>query len=1289
MADLHRTFVSKSFLRSVWGLEYEAFKGSSEEAALLERLRIWAARKDLKETSAEAAFIEEFFHRTWGYEQSGQSGSKEGVFTLWPKFPIAGAGEKGGVGSADLAVGLFRNDEKNPIAQVLCEFKDIRSDLDMPQKRKGNNRSPVRQCLDYLSYARRGMDPSDPILPTWGIVADMNEFRLYWFDKGHHQFLRFTIHAQDLFKGQSLIAENEAARFDRFLFRKVFHREMLVSSAGRSALAVLIGQQRFKDRALENTFYGEYRAFRERLYQVLLEKNGEETPRYPGSHGRLVRLAQKILDRCIFIFFCEDMGQALAFPPKLLQQFLIDRSKDAYFDPDGTTIWQDLLRLFWAMNEGKAFGGKAINQFNGGLFAKDEALEKLYVPNNVFCQQMQGANEASLYASKETLLFLCASYNYASDLAQSNGKVAFDRDPSKSLGLYTLGRIFEQSITELEILEAEADQRPSVNKLSKRKRDGVYYTPEWVVERIVDETLGPLLAELKRECGWPKVGDPSVKEIDAYAARLKSLTVVDPACGSGAFLITVLRYLLEAWHEVNGLRRQIVKMTESGGDDAALIADILRANVYGVDINPASVELAQLALWLHTARGDKPLSALDRHIREGNSLIDSNFFLGQPALLAYDADEKERVNSFDWEKQFPEVFARGGFDAVVSNPPYVKLQNFRTAHPDMAAYLRDGRPGRGFKPYASTQTGNFDLYLPFIEKGISLLRNQGRLGYIAPSVWTTNEYGEGLRTLIAAGRHLDRWIDFKAYQVFEEGTTYTALQFFTKAPNEVIHVVEAPTGDIPNEPWSDPIRALAYGRQVFGERWLLLTGKERTLVDRLYKRCRRLDDPIYTTNIFVGIQTSADAIYHLKRKGPGRYVCQPDGKPKPLPYEVVIEDTLMKPIVSGAEAKRYVEPKTDTFLLFPYQVCGNGVRLIDEKTMRKSYPYAWTYLKSYEKLLRGRESGKMDDDANWWGYNYPKNLDKQEIVKLIVPRLVADLGSSVDGNGSIYLDNVDVGGISVAEGVDPFFIAGILNSATANFVFKRISKPFRGGYLSANKQFVAPLPIPPATPIEREEVAARAKALQSAHTNRRNILAKIEQRLSSVRSRAKPDTWLFPKLSSKRDLIAASPARLDTEKKREWAEQRYELELSAALDLITVRLRPGATMSAAFVDGELSFLIDGVPMIEHIYVNDAEGEFINAQWKVLAATFNITENTDGQKLASALRKLAATDNPAVVQQVISLAAKLSSIEADIFTKEGEMNALIDRLYGLWEADIKIVRNGCHANGPDFQGFTTR
>lgn len=138
MADLFGSFISRAFLRSVWALEYEAFEGSKEEASLEDRIRRWSARKDLRETSAEAAFIEEFFRDTWGYEQTGQAGSESGTFTLWPKFPIAGAGAKGGVGAADLAIGIFRDGDPSPIPQVFCEFKDIRSDLNAPQKRKGN-----------------------------------------------------------------------------------------------------------------------------------------------------------------------------------------------------------------------------------------------------------------------------------------------------------------------------------------------------------------------------------------------------------------------------------------------------------------------------------------------------------------------------------------------------------------------------------------------------------------------------------------------------------------------------------------------------------------------------------------------------------------------------------------------------------------------------------------------------------------------------------------------------------------------------------------------------------------------------------------------------------------------------------------------------------------------------------------------------------------------------------------------------------------------------------------------
>jgi len=392
----------------------------------------------------------------------------------------------------------------------------------------------------------------------------------------------------------------------------------------------------------------------------------------------------------------------------------------------------------------------------------------------------------------------------------------------------------------------------------------------------------------------------------------------------------------------------------------------------------------------------------------------------------------------------------------------------------------------------------------------------------------------------------------------------------------------------------------------------------------------------------------------------------------------------MKPLISGAEAKRYVEPITDTYLLFPYEIESDGVSLISAERMEASYPKAWAYLTSYRDDLRLREAKRNRDgnvteapfdDDQWYRFGRHQNLDKQEIIKLVVPRLVARLGCSVDRTGSVYLDNVDVGGIVIAESEDPFFIAGILNSPVCNFVFRRISKPFRGSYLSANKQFIAPLPIAPASNEERAFVSTKARVLQAHHTARRDTLEKIARRLSTARTRNKPETWLFPELKSKRDLIADAPTRLDADKRREWAEQQYNFDLSARYNAISTRIIPGSSLSAAFKDGELSILVDGVPVIDHVFVDAVEGEFVLAQWKVIASTFAITEKTGGKKLANALRKLVVPDNPALVQQIIALEAELSDLEAKIEREEAEMNTVVNNLYGLTEAGARMIENG--------------
>ena len=1263
----HNSFLNPTFLRSVWADDYIAFKNTAAEATLLERLQNWAARPDVGETSAEAAFVGAFFRDTWGYVGPGQ-GAAGDSHTMVQQFTIPGTGAGGGPGRADLALGYLTG--TGDVPQALCEFKGTRrgrATLDTEQSRKGSRRSPVDQCLDYLGGARRGMIGSEPILPRWGVVTDMNEFRLYWYDRGRNQYLSFVVRQPqgDLFRTPSLLDGTEEARFSRYLFSRVFHRDALLTRGGKPALLTLIEQRRFRDRQIETEFYGRYKAFRDELIATLATHNGPYTPRYPGTNGRLVRMAQKILDRLLFVFYCEDMGRVLAFPPKLLQEFLSARSIDPYYDPDATTIWADMTRLFHAMNAGTTFGRETIHRFNGGLFASDLALDALHVPNRLFCQPNQAQNEAAIASSPLTVLFLCATYNYAAALGEGSERQA--------LGLYTLGHIFEQSITELEMLEAQVEGRESVNKLSGRKTDGVYYTPEWVVERLVDGTIGPRLSEMRREAGWPESAAPDGAAVERYRDALRCFTVLDPACGSGAFLITALRYLEAAWRDTEPLR--------DVGAPSEPMHDFLATAIHGVDINPSSVEIAQLALWLHTARSDRPLSSLDATVRPGNSLVPPAFYIGVQED-AFDDAGRERVNAFDWRAAFPGVFARGGFDVVVGNPPYVKLQNFRLAYPDVADWLVNGRV-HARNPYESTRTGNFDLYLPFIEAGLRLLRPSGRMGYIAPSVWTVNDYGEGLRNLVARGRHLDCWLDFRSYQVFEEATVYTALQIFSRTATEAIRVAEAPRGpsQVPPDPWVSG-GALAWGEQDHGDRWVMLAGEARALINRLARECRSLVDPTVTTQIFVGVQTSADAIFHLDRLGPGRYRCRPPGSPRPPAYDVQVEDAIMRPLVSGAEAKRYVHPSSKTYILFPYvpDVAG-AMRLISEATMRRDYPMAWAHLTRYQEDLEGREERRENDelirpfaDAAWYRFGRNQNIDKQDRRKLVVPRLVDRLAAAYDELGCVCLDNVDVGGILVAEGTSPWFLSGILNAPVADFIFRRVSKPFRGDYLSANRQFIKDLPIPHADAAAQAPIAAFAGDLQRLHTERGRILNALARRLD-IPTRARSPEWLFHGLPAATDFALNAPASLGARERHAFGMKLRKAEIARREAAVGAALRPGARLSATLAGGELALLADGVPVLDRVFVTAAESAFTHAVWRRLAVITTVTERLTGKGLCDLLRRVPLATDPALVEGVVALTAELDMAEAGIAVAETALTEASFVLYGLSLEERAMVLAG--------------
>lgn len=939
MFDDSRAFVTRPFLRSAFALDYKAYCDGTADNDLLDRLRRWSERLALSETQAEGAFIQAFFVDTWGFGEAGRVSSDQ--HTIVPKLRIEREGAGGGAGEADLALGWFRG-QIDATPQVLCEFKDIRSKLDAKQNRKGSNRTPVQQCLNYVRGARRELIGNEPVQPWWGLVTDMNEFRLYWWDRAPSEYLRFVIkRPDDLFAGtHDLLTDSEEARFDRFLFKTLLQRDMLIAQAGEPRLLRTVRRQWQRERGLEGEFYAHYKGVRENLFNALRTSN----PTFGGSPSELLRLTQKLLDRFIFLFYCEDMGEQMLFPPQLVREYLQTRSIEPFYDPAGDNIWEFFKRLFAHLDKGGVMGRMQVPHINGGLFAPDPAIEALSVPNHIFAAPGQGGKgEAAIELDRNTLLFLCGRYNYA-----ARGEVR------ESLSLYTLGRIFEQSITELEYRAGELEGRETIAALSKRKRDGVYYTPEWVVNLLVEQTLGPWFAARKAEAGYPAEGEPDAEACAAYLARLRTIRIVDPACGSGAFLISAFRRLLD---ERIATAREAARF--NGGkagaaiDEAALIGEILATNLYGVDLNPSSVEITKLALWLHSARAKSPLSSLDHTIRCGNSLIGPDFWVGRTG----DDDWRERVAAFDWQAEFPEIWPEkspGGFDIVLGNPPYVKLQNLMKVDPAVVGYLQ---ASRGDDTYLSAQTGNFDLYLPFFEKGLRLLAPGGRMAFIAPSLWAVNEYGEGLRRLIHRTRQLERWIDFKSHQIFEEAITYTALQFFTKEPQDTLKIALAPHGEAADVDWTAPELAVPYASLPANGEWLMANGPTRALIDRLARTCQRLDDPALTSAIFQGLVTSADYIYHLKRLGPNRYSYQPKPpkgeKKKPPMVEVEIENAIMRPLISGTDAKRYEEPTTATYLLFPYKRNESGaMKLISITEISERFPKASTYLFSNETILR-------------------------------------------------------------------------------------------------------------------------------------------------------------------------------------------------------------------------------------------------------------------------------------------------------------------------------------------------
>lgn len=488
---------------------------------------------------------------------------------------------------------------------------------------------------------------------------------------------------------------------------------------------------------ITKALYKDYSQFKRVLFADILAQN-------PTPEGRetkdwqllLFKKTQKLLDRLLFIFFAEDCG---LLPPnsmvKIIEQWVdLQEKYDEYFP-----LYDRIKKYFGYMNTGHQGKQYEIFAYNGGLFKPDEILDHIKITDNVLAEHTRKLSE----------------YDFESDV-----------------DVNILGHIFENSLSEIEevtqqITSGEAPQ------VSKRKQDGVFYTPQYITKYIVENTVGRLCAEKKQELHI--VEDEYLSEqrrqiqtkkrlleqLHQYREWLLSLTILDPACGSGAFLNAALQFLMSEHKHIDEME---AKVTGSSIVFQDIENSILEHNLYGVDINEESVEIAQLALWLRTAKPRRKLNSLNQNIKCGNSLISDPAIAGDKA--------------FDWQKEFPQVFEKGGFDVVIGNPPYVNMAN-----------IQNEQERKFYQNNYSTVKNKCDLYSIFTEKAKSLLKDNGLLGFIFPNSWMGTESFSKFRDFLSK--------EVKVYQlvelppgVFEDAIVTTVLCFYQNTLPQASNNVE-------------------------------------------------------------------------------------------------------------------------------------------------------------------------------------------------------------------------------------------------------------------------------------------------------------------------------------------------------------------------------------------------------------------------------------------------------------------------------------------------------------------
>lgn len=934
-----------------------------------------------------------------------------------------------GAGSVDLALGQFTaKGERRIIAPFeLKGAKTKNLDAIMP----GRAKTPVQQAWEYAS---------DNVGTKWVLVSNYLEIRLYSYADGRQFYDSFD-----------LAKLHEPAEYQRFM--------LLLSAANLlsgQTLAIL-EESRKEDRDITARLYADYRTLRSDLIGAV------RTTLPDGDPLEVIGLGQTILDRVLFIAFAEDNG--LLPDDSLLNAF---QHRDPY---NPKPVWQTFLGLFTAIDRGN--DQLKIPRYNGGLFHPNETINTLAIPDHI-CEGFKRL----------------AEYDFASEISVT-----------------VLGHIFEQSIADVEQLQAEALGEAPIEKKStgttgRRKRDGVVYTPDYVARFIVDQTLGTHCREIFAEilaryaAKGAKADDEAIAWKSAkaerqawaeYRDRLTALRIVDPACGSGVFLIMAFDLLKAELQQVN------TKLAELEGKGMAgnLLdpdSEILTHNLFGVDVNSESVEIAKLSLWIKTARRGKVLDSLDANLRVGDSLIEDSSF-------AY------RSHGFEWKAAFPDIFSAGGFDVVLGNPPYVRMELIKPMKPWLE------------KRY-EVVSDRADLYAYFFERGIKLLKPGGRLGFISSSTFFKTGSGAPLRDFLRTKTTLETVVDFGDHQIFAGVTTYPAILTMRAGAPPPGHDLQFwKIGEMPADSFADAFDAEArpFPQEALGRgSWELEGDALRALRAKITAENPTLKE-VYGSP-YAGIKTGYNKAFILDASTKDELI-----KADPNSAD------LLRPIVFGNEVHPWRTESKDQWIIY---IPKNKVR-IDE------YPAIRNWLSPLKDSLQ-RRAAKQE----WFELQQPQYAFSAtyNATKLIY-RDIADRPTfSVDTGRFIDMTCFCLGGAS-------YFEAALLNSKAMWFALKSMTTIASGGFFRMKSQYIEQLPVPSPSDAEKVELGKLGEAAQAAAEKRYELQQAITRRIpdlaadpanAKLSSKLK-EWWTLPDFAAfQKEVEKALKAKIPLQERNDW-----------------------------------------------------------------------------------------------------------------------------------------------------------